>query len=299
MATKVSMNSKDAQKGGLGFGEGWGIVVSAKSTIHQFPPSKSTGAQAAPTCKLVLELQHTDENGKSDGSDPVLEFLNASNADKQTGEFHTTPGQAKSRTDANAKDLGSEVGVEGNCFVGAVPYASSKFMTFTASLGARGYRQDILNEGYLTDLEGMVAFFVTEKRAAIRSGSEESNQLLVKEIKVYPYEKTAQPKLVNGTGAAKAGAASGPKPAATEKVVVKDPAEIALGILVALVEKNPGATVDLSKMRTKAFSLFAADKADKSVKDEAKKLIESPEWLSEVGADLGLEVGEESVVFPG
>lgn len=287
---KASLRAQDGQEGIVGFGEGWGLVVSAKSAIHQFDASKRTGEQTAASCKVILELQHCDANGKSDGSDTIIEYLNACNPDKQTGDIATHPGKAKSRDDANPKDMGTEIGTEGNCLYGPSPYKSCKLLTFTASLEARGFRADILNEGYFPDWEGMVAYFVTEKRAKINTASErEPTQLLVKEIKVYPYEKGTTKPATN----AKNGTA---KPAAKETAA--DPSELAMEIMQTTIGKYPGAKVPITSMKNKTFAAFSANSSDKSVKDAAKAMVIDPEWWVENADNLGCEVDDESVQFP-
>jgi hypothetical protein len=285
---KTSLNPKDAQQGGLSFGEGWATVTSAKSAVHQLPPSKTSGEQESPATKLVLELQRCGEDGKSDGTDPVIEYLAVCRPNKETGLLVTTPGLAKSRTDPNPKDLGSEVGTEGNCFVGPAPYKTSKGATFIDSLVARGFRPEILNYGYLPDFEGMVAYFHTVKKAAISSGQKETDQLLVKEIKVYPYEKSA---------AEVPAVSSAPKPAKVSGPAKLEPHDVALKVLMLMSEKTPGVTIKLGDMRTKSFAAFAATKADAALKGEAKQLIVDPEWLATVAEDIGMEVTEDSITF--
>jgi len=287
---KLSLRYKDAEEANpnsLSFKEGWGLITAAKCAIHQFPPSKKTGTQADEGCKVILTIQRTDSNGKPDGSEPVEEYLNAAN--KKDGVIPTWPGLAKSRDDQNPKNLGAEMGTEGNCFQGKIPHPQSKFMVFSQSLEQRGFKPEVLNEGYLPDLVGTVAEFTTESRQV--NGSSYP-QLLVKNIKVYGYE----------TQKAASGAKSAPTPTnGTAKSAAKsvDPGDVALELLQEIIAANPGVEVAYTKMPTKAFRYLAANKSEKPTKEEARKLLGDREWLEGHAEDLGLEIGDETVTFPG
>ena len=294
MATKASMNPKDAPQSSLSFGEGWGRIISAKAAVHQLPPNKESGQQEDAAVKVFIEIQHTDEKGNPTGAEPIIEYFKAAGVGKD-GSFTITPGKAKSRTDATPKDMGSEIGTEGNCLVGGTPHANSKFMCFMASVAARGFKQEILNEGYLPDLEGMLAYFVTEKKPGV-NGGKPYDQLLVKEIKEYPYEATTSKP--SSTSPSKGTTAAAKSKEAAPKAEVSDPAEVALEVLKQVASKNAGVKVPLDKMSSKTFTAFS--KYSKEIKDAAKPLTQSAVWLSQVSVEKELcwEVVDVSMTFP-
>lgn len=189
--------------GGLNFGTGNGEIVAAAVLVHQFPPNKNTGDQEEPRCKVRLTIQRMDKDWKPmAGEEPIEEYI-AVAGKGGLAKFH--PGQAEGPDDEDPSDLGDDLGAEGDSIVaidGAQVNENSKLGIFTSHLQDAGFKPEYLN-GYLPNLVGLQAHFVTKKMKATEEGMKDWDVLTVDKIQRFPYQK------------------GGAKPAATTKAPVK------------------------------------------------------------------------------
>lgn len=306
---KASFASKDAFVMKSGFNEGWGIITKAEGVVFQYPPNKTTGAQSLPALFARLLIQHTDSSFAATSDEPAEQLLKIADI----AACH--PGIAKSRDDQDPEDAGEELETVGNCIFtveeGYKIQANSKYLTFTKSLEDKGFKPEILGEGYFPDLEGLQAMFKTvqgKKFAGKDGGDVTPDYFVVDVIKKFPYEKKAGA----GTGSAKkttppttpgakktvAAAAktveSEAEPEPAEEVETADagsddPIETgAQEILAKVISEQSGQTMKRSKMNVFCFNALNKSKIEKKFHKAIQDKLRDKDWLTENLADNGV-----------
>lgn len=165
------------------FEEGNGQIVNCVAAIDEIPGY-------TPRAGFMVSIQRYDANWKPTSEEPVNEFLGAGNIETKTGEPLWHIGQADSSDDMDPeleiggkKDLGAEVGTEGNCLInahGKGPDRRSKLSIFVASLTEHGFPEAFLN-GYAPNLIGLRATFSQKMlpKAAGSTAKEDPTCLIV------------------------------------------------------------------------------------------------------------------------
>lgn len=304
---KVGYAAGDAVETGLNFNEGWGEVVEISAIVHQFPANKTTGEQSDPGTMVRMMIQRTDADGKHTQDDPIEEFFGCGSLEK----FH--PGVADSATDPDPEDQGTEVGAEGNCLWsdGSKINKRSKWAIFTSSLEAKGFRPDILSNGFLPDLVGLKGFFtsIAMPKDADRVYKRDPKALVMQNITARPYEG-------KGKGGAKAAAAAAPKngkvsaPAAKAAAAASNGAgddgevdALATQLFVKMAENLAGQSLPRTKIPGKLVSLLAKgpngnDPVSPKLHKPIQEVYKNDAWLAEKAADLDYAFDDGVLTFP-
>ncbi len=222
----VSLNPKSFVKGGIGAQEGAWEIAKCRCVVHQFPANSQTGEQSAPTCMIQLELYKIDPNTLEHIDDePVYEYLGWGR--KNTLD-NIRPGNKAKPEDTDAIDLGGALGTEGNTVYGD-PVNGFKIYNvcaaarFLAALKDKGFKDEILDRGYLPDLEG-TKFEAERVKTGFtpvnaQAGDRERTMLGVKKVYVFGYERKSRTTMLPPkTAAKKATPAAEGRPAAVPAV---------------------------------------------------------------------------------
>jgi hypothetical protein len=300
---KVSFASSDFYEPKLGFQEGWFEITDAKTQVFQYPPNKDSGEQTPPFLAAILTFQRTDEQGKPLDEEPQEKALRI---EKDLAKMR--PGQATSRTDPEPSDQGDELDTIGNCIYaeeGVKINKNSAWAVFCASLEAKGFKAEIIGEGYLPDLIGLKGHAKSEKGEKRNIGGRdvEPTYLMIDKITVYPYEGKAAKKgpgsaTTNKPAAAQNGAG---KPAATKQAAPATPAAAATAepnedadtaataLFAGLAGELQGQQRDAKKVFSMAYSRLVSDKSrDKKLDKAISELLRDNDWLTVKAAELDI-----------
>lgn len=218
---KASFATKDAAKGGFGMEEGNGEVIGSVIRVHQYPVSSKTGKQAPPFICQQVQIAHLEKdwNQKEDDEPEFVEYGFGRDKikiipgkDDCECKFHV--GLATGPDDDNPKDMGHDVGTEGNCLFivdeNAKIHEKCKQQVFMKSLEEKGFKPEILGRGWAPDLVGLKAHFKQDKTGKFKdeaTGEEKDAKcLIVDQIQQYPYDVKGSKSKGKG---AQAGAAAG------------------------------------------------------------------------------------------
>jgi hypothetical protein len=322
---RVSSAPEDAYHFKGSFEEGWGVVTAAEAVVFQFPPTKEAkngrpaGSQDPPQLMARLEIQRmVDGDGNKNPAPTEEVLLPIQKPDKGTGELSAChPGNfPDANPEADPEDMGGELGASGNTLYamqdGYAINEKCKWMRFTSSLQAKGFKPAILKRTFFTDLVGLYAFF---KNETVKGGSPEfdGTAFVVDKIVRFPYEKGAAD-AAKPTAKVKASTGSKPVAAAATKPVSDapesngasggtDPQEIALAVLTdTLAPSKKGQTLkDMPKLKLEA--LMASNKHKPAIPAEIKKQVldqfKDEDWIRAVGesTELFAFAADGSVTF--
>lgn len=296
---KVSFASKDQYEPKLGFQEGWFELIDAKTQVFQYPPNKDSGEQVPPFLAAILTFQKTDEQGKATEDEPLERALRI---EKDLNKMR--PGNATSRTDSEPSDEGDELDTTGNCIYaeeGQKINKNSAWAVFCSSLEAKGFKSEIIGEGYLPDLIGLKGHAKAEKGEKRNIGGRdvEPNYLMVDKITVYPYEakgkKPAASATSNKAPAATKNAAPAAAPAAKQAAPAataepnEDADAAATAILAGLASELQGQQRDAKKIFSMAYSRLVSDKTrDRKIDKAISDLLKDNDWLTVKAAELDI-----------
>lgn len=311
---KVSFATKDAYEPKLGFQEGNFDVTAAKTQVFQYPPNKESGEQSQPFLAAIITFQRTDEKGEPLDEEPQDRVLRI---EKDLSRMR--PGQADSRDDPDPEDLGDELDTVGNAIFGeehSKINANTAWSVFVHSLEQRGFKPEILGEGYMPDLVGLRGHATTQKGEKRNIGGREVEPayLVVDKITHFPYEaKPAAPvKKPAGKAAAASAAASAASPVAVGQnagakpngtgasgpVAVPSPkatagsdaAEaLATEIVTELAADLAGDKRDSQKFYAMAYARLVRNKGrDRKLDAHVQALLKNQEWLALKGEELSL-----------
>lgn len=307
---KVSFASKDQYEPKLGFQEGWFEITDAKTQVFQYPPNKDSGEQTPPFLAAILTFQKTDEQGKATDDEPQERALRI---EKDLNKMR--PGTATSRTDSEPSDEGGELDTIGNCIYaeeGVKINKNSAWAVFCSSLESKGFKAEIIGEGYLPDLVGLKGHAKSEKGEKRNIGGKdvEPNYLMVDKITVYPYEGKAAKK---GPAAATSKAPANAAPAATKNAAPatkqaapaaaaaepnEDADTSATAILAGLAAELQGQQRDAKKVYSMAYSRLVSDKArDRKLDKAISDLLKDNDWLTAKAAELDITLEDGVFTF--
>ena len=306
---KASFASKDQYHLSLGFQEGWAEIVAASTQVYQFPPNKETGKQSPPFLAQVIVFQKTDEKGVRTSDEPIQNEI------KIEGDLNKMrPGRAKSRDDQEPEDLSDELGTTGNCVFseGAKVSDKSPWGVLSKSLEEKGFRSDILGEGYSPDLVGIKGYFkqiVGEKFKTRDTGEEkQASYLVCDKLTVRPYESKGKPAAAPAK-AAKPAAAKSSSPAiapaetstptstpGSSAIENGDLEGIAVQLLSDLARDLTGQALSTTKLYSALYGrlLKLGSKVDRASYPSIQAMFKSSDWLTDqfVIGELGEFDGE-------
>ena len=324
---RVSSAPEDAMHFKGSWQDGWGKVIACQTLVFQFPPMKEAkfgrpaGYQGPPSLMAELTIQrYLDGDGNISPYQPEQVLLGIQNSSKDTGMldlFHpgNYPGDPPD-VNAEPEDCGGDLGAVGNTVYsmkdGLQFMENCKWMRFTASLGEKGFKKEILKRTYFPDMVGLYAFFtnVTGKKWSADMDSDPT-WLAVKEVKEWPYEqksgakagakgKATTPAAAKPAAAARpaASAPAAPPPAAAEPSTdgTNGAAELtaeewATAILTDTVIPNRKGKILDSVEKLKIDVFMSISKHKPSVPATLKKEIQAQlgniEWLMAVGEATG------------
>lgn len=279
---KVSCAAKDAVEVSLGIQEGVVEIVGAVVKVHQYPPNRRSGEQGDPFPCVQLTVVRCDKNGERISTDEIKEELGIGKLDK----FH--PGKAENAADNDPEDLGEEVDTEGNCIYATDANShlnkKCKWILFADSLEQKGFKPEVLQNGYMTDLVGLKVEVKTETlpRTPGYKGDKDPTALVATRILQFPYDKKgkASAKAPAKSQAKPPASASAPAPAATPSTSGTDE-EIALSMLGAVADEYAGQEEAIERrklqtaVQTKLMRLKVPVKQHKGILD----LVKNDEWL--------------------
>lgn len=297
---KASFASKDAYEPKLGFQEGWGEIVEARTQVFQYPANRESGEQTPAFLAAVLLIQKTDDQGN-----PVEEEAQEKVLRVEKDLHKMRPGQATARDDQDPEDQGDELDTQGNTIYiedGAKINKNSSWMVFVKSLEDKGFKAEILGEGYIPDLVGLRGHFVTTKGEKRNIGGRdvEPAYFLCDKITRYPYEQKAKATARTVAKPASSGTATnGNAKAAAAAAAANDAEAVARRILVELAPDLAGSSKDIGKVKAMAYGRLMKDKSrDRKQDKDIQTLFADADFLAAVGAELDLWIVEEgSVVF--
>lgn len=314
---RVSSASEDAYHFKGTFADGWGLVTAAQAVMFQFPPDKETGQQNPPSLFVELTIQrHQDGDGHASATPPEQVLMSIARPNKETGEMDQIhPGNyPDGNMSADPVDCGGNLGAAGNTlFALADGYQlndNCKWMRFTRSLEEKGFRPAILKRTYFPDLNGLRAYFKTEKLKKWRDDQEaDPTAFVVSEIRQFPYEAGAQTAAAaaSTTGRGKKGqgqqSASAPAPAAaapapSPPAAAPAPAapatngtasaeDLATAVIIQTLApaKKGTALPNIAKLKVEAFMAINKHKPTVPVelKSAVQQQMQDEDWLIAVG----------------
>lgn len=312
---KASFAPQDASSTSFGIQEGNVEVVAAVSKNHQYPPNSSTGEQGDPFPCVQLAFQQYDSKWNKLDDEPVKMEFGVGKLDK----FH--PGLAASTDDDDPQDLGDEVDVEGNCIAvvseGAKLNKKSKWIIFTDSMVAKGFKPEVLGNGYLPDLIGTRGHVtsIKQERMPNSTAKNDPTALVFDRIDAFPYEAKGKPATKPATaakppvkGAAKppvapATAAKPPATAATATTMSGDDEEVAKEAVQAIMTEISGdepIALDVKALKSKVTAKLMRNKVPLNRHKGILALIGDPAWIEELSGSFGFgwDADTTSVVFP-
>jgi hypothetical protein len=210
------------------------------------------------------------------------------------------PGHAEGRDDDDPTDLGDELDTTGNCIfteAGAKININSAWMVFAKSLEQRGFKAELLGQGYLPDLVGTCGHAMQQKgeKRTIDGRDVEPSYLIVDKLTVKPYEAKAGKKPAGKAEAKPNGAVKGAKAAeSTEEAEV-----VAATIVAELSQDLKGKTRDRSKFFAMGFSrLIKDDSRNKSLDKPVQAFLRDDKWLAGQAEVLGFSYQDGVFSFP-
>lgn len=316
---RVSSAPEDAFHFKGEFLDGWGEVVDAKPIVFQFPPSKEdkpgrpAGSQDPPGLFAELLIQrHTDAEGTKGPQPPEQVLLSIQRADKHTGELSAChPGKFQDGDpESEPEDQGGELGAEGDTLYalqeGFQLNDKCKWMRFTTSLVEKGFKPSILKRTYFPDLIGLRAYFMTVVDKKKSETDFDTSVFCVKEIRQFPYEKTAAkagapaaarkpaPNAKTAAPAAKASAAkpTAAPPASSNGASQLSAEEIATAIItdtLAVTQKG-NVFADIKKLKVNAFMAMNKHKppVEAGMKKAVQEQLGNEDWLAATGEATGV-----------
>lgn len=287
---KVSSAAKDAIEVSLGIQEGTIEVIGAIVKVHQYPPSKATGQQGDPFPCVQLKVARLDDKGARLDEDPITEEFGIGKLEK----FH--PGKADSATDNDPEDVGNELDAEGNCIYAVDDSAKlnkrCKWVLFTASLEAKGFKSEVLANGFMPDLVGLKCHVHSEVQPRFpgSTATKDPTALVVDKVLQFPYEKKgkAAPAAAPVKAAAKAApaaAATAPAPAApaASSNGSGDAESIALTTLADVATEMAGKSdVERKKLQTAFQTKLMRKGIPVKLHKPALDLVKDDEWLTRI-----------------
>lgn len=292
---KVSFAKKDAIEVSLGIQEGFIEVIGAITKMHQYPPNKKSGEQSGPFCCVQLEVARLDDKGvRLDDTSIFQEFTVGGNDRNNPGQFKFHPGKAESGADEDPEDMGTEVDVEGNCLFaeeGSKLNKQSKWIRFTDSLEEKGFKSDVLANGYMPDLIGLKCHVhtITLPKMPNSTSEKENTAIVADKVLQFPYDvkkgKAAAGKAATAAAASKPGPKIVPAaaPVAAPAGVSDDPEVIALEKLTALVndaEYSGKDGVERKKIQTVVQTKLMRERVNTKLHKPVMDLIKNDEWLT-------------------
>lgn len=167
MARKGTLQGSKALTGGFGIQAGLVKVVDNRFKIIQY--TKGDGGLVTPMLVHQLDVVKVDEKFTPVDENDVQQhdmLLCWGTKEKDENGLHRYrfhPGLAKSGTDDDVKDLGAEIGVEGNTFCmpedvegEAIPFADVDAVLFTKGLEKKGVKPEINNQAYAPNYNGII-----------------------------------------------------------------------------------------------------------------------------------------------
>lgn len=312
MPKKASFAVKDAAKGGFGMQEGNGELVGAVTRVHQYPVNSKTGKQGPPFLCVELEIAHLDKDWNPIENDEPEKVQYGVGRDKrkvkENGDceckFHV--GEARDAEDQNVKDLGHDLGTEGNCLAvldeNSMIHERSKWGLFFKSLEECGFKPEVLANGFMPDLVGLKGHFKTHKgdKFTTDEGTEgEVKCLVLDKISVYPYERKKAAPAKSRTTAAATTITVTAKPGANgraEDIETRSAAITALKNTIgnpkhSLSRKE---SVDRASFQKAVMNQMMLDKIKTAVQKPILDLIRDDDSLVELAAEVGFLVDVET-----
>lgn len=335
---KVSFASKDMVEVGFGFERGKGKIVEIGAKYHQYParkkddandPSKKAGDQSPPFLCVQVGLVHVNDSLEVIDDEVKYVELGIMTTNQRGGAPPFSVGQAKSSADENPVDLldgqGPNMEVIGNCIFaredGVGINKKTPWGRFSDSLEHKGFKAEVLGNGYLPDLVGTVAEFGNTplERWPGYTGKEDPKAFVCLNTPIvlpYQQQKGAGAAAGAGAGAGKksggAGAGATAKPAATAQaqtttattgtVVAGAPDLQAIAISAAnlVVADVKGKDLDIKTFRGKIQQkLLKMEVKPPTIHPKVIELFKSDESLATIGAECGFMVNEDGgIVWP-
>jgi len=290
---KVGFSKSDAVTVEMGLQEGYVNIVNVESTIHQF--SNKKGDTWDPFPCVAVTFQITDKNyAPVGGEEPATEYYSIGKMDK----FH--PGQMANGQDEDPEDLGDDVGVKGNCIVsveGDKLNDRCKWILFTTELEAKGFKPEILGNGYLPDLIGTKGHVYRKKleKGENYQGKRDPQVLVFDKIDVRPYEKKA----VTGKATAAAPAAGKPKAAGAGKAGGGvDPEEKAKEVLGMLADDFSGSALETKALVSKATTKLLRMQVKPADHAGIVAFLKDEKWMGKQAKAKGFEYADGVATFP-
>lgn len=304
---KASFASHDASSTNFGIQEGNVEIVAAICKIHQYPPNSTTGEQGEPFPCIQLALQQYDSKWVKSDDEPVKMEFGVGKLDK----FH--PGLATGADDDEPQDMGDEVDVEGNCIAvvsdGAKLNKKSKWIIFTDSMEQKGFKPEVLGNGFLPDLIGTRGHVtsIKQERMPNSTAKNDPTALVFDRIDTFPYEtkKGAKAPAKAPVAPAKApvkGAAPKPTPAAAAPTDSDDETVASESIHAIMMEVSgeDAVALDVKALKSKVTAKLMRNKVPLNRHKGILALVGDPAWIEELSGTLGFgwDADTTSVVFP-
>ncbi len=320
---KASFATKDMSDVGFGFERGKGRIVEATVRYHQYPVRKKddpkTGAkagdQSAPFQCVQLGLVHVDDALKQIDDEVKyveLGYMTRAQRDAESAPFSI--GQAKNAADENPVDLapnGVDLGPVGNCIYvkedGVAINKKTAWGRFVESLEKKGFKSDVLGNGFIPDLIDTVADFgnMTLEKWEGYTGDKDPVAFVCQATPiVFPYEGKGNKGAAGKASTAKAPAApaqpANTATAAAGAAPAGDLTAIAVNAAKLVVADQQGKELDLKGFRTKVQQkLMKMEVKPPTLHPKILELFKQDETVAAIGAEAGFMVGEDGgIVWP-
>lgn len=292
---KVSYASKDAVDVSFGIQEGLVEIAEITSRVHQYPPNSKTGVQGDPFPCVQIKFAKLEKDGSRTDTDVVpMEFPIG-----KMEKFH--PGKANGPDDTEPEDLGTEVDTEGDSIYavtdGTGLAKTCKWIRFTESLEQKGFKPEVLANGFLPELLGtkVEVKTVTLPKMPNSTSDKDPTALVVTRILHFPYDKNgkapagkkpASPASKPATQSAAASTGKSPASAPASPAAVNDDhATIATELVTDFCTANAGTEQERKKLQAHVQTLMMRNKRPIGMHKPVMELVKSEDWLTEQAGD--------------
>lgn len=299
-----SLSHKDAMQGGFGFKEGTLLIEKSVVTVFQYPaPKDNPKEQSDPfTCVQWTGLKLDKDLNVIEGEEPVTVQL-------RLGKTETCrPGLLKEKdfddTDVIPKDLGDDVGTEGNSLYieDGQRVEGSGWSKMEESLVKCGFKEAVAAKGVSTLYEGLIAQFATVEgdkyiaKKGKNAGKEvTSSNLVCVKIHKRPYEKDSDVKVGGKTTSSKTNGAAEKD---DDTKLVANTVKVLEGVSAKFkTEFYTGKPVDRKKFLTGLAKDMMKQDVDEGLQAEIMAYLKTGEGLSAVAKEHGFKVKEDTVTF--
>jgi hypothetical protein len=310
----------------FGFKEGIVVVDKSRVAIFQYPAPKDNPKEQSDafTC-VIWDVTKLDKDlniiqlAENEQPTRIISRL----CKPESGR----PGQLKEKDfddmDVTPKDLGSEVGTEGNCLFleDGQKVEGSGWSKLEESLTeACGFKQAVVARGIATDYEGMIVHLKTiegDKYTAKRgknAGKEvPSYHLVADKVYRFPYDKNSKVK-VGGEPASTKSKANGKDEEGTKgkggeadggggdsdeaKLVAAANAVLEKASAKFKAQFYTGKPTDKKKFTSELVKELWKQQVEDKLQEEIMEFVKTDDGLKAVAAEFGFKVKDDSVVFP-